>query len=43
VSRLEPGGSPDEAVRLADEAMYRAKSQVVARNVMVADRQMPWR
>ena len=43
VSRLEPGGNPDEAVRLADEAMYRAKSQVVARNVMVADRQAPWR
>ena len=43
VHRLEPGGNPDEAVRLADEAMYRAKSQVVARNVMVADRQAPWR
>jgi diguanylate cyclase (GGDEF)-like protein len=39
VSRLEPGGNPDEAVRLADEAMYRAKSAVVTRNVMVADRQ----
>ena len=39
VSRLEPGGNPDEAVRLADEAMYRAKSQVVTRNVMVAERQ----
>ena len=42
VSRLEPGGNPDEAVRLADEAMYRAKSLIVARNVMVADRQTPW-
>ena len=39
VSRLEPGGNPDEAVKLADEAMYRAKAEVVARNVMVADRQ----
>ena len=39
VSRLEPGGNPDEAVKLADEAMYRAKTEVVARNVMVADRQ----
>ena len=39
VSHLEPGGNPDEAVRLADEAMYRTKAQVDARNVMVADRQ----
>jgi diguanylate cyclase (GGDEF)-like protein len=39
VSRLEPGGNPDEAVKLADEAMYRSKSQAGARNVMVADRQ----
>lgn len=39
VSRLEPGGNPDEAVKLADEAMYRSKAQAGARNVMVADRQ----
>jgi diguanylate cyclase (GGDEF)-like protein len=39
VSRLEPGGDPDEAVKLADEAMYRSKAQAGARNVMVADRQ----
>lgn len=39
VSHLEPGGNPDEALRLADEAMYRTKAQVDARNVMVADRQ----
>ncbi len=37
VSRLEPGGSPDEAVRLADEAMYRAKPHTGARHVMAAD------
>jgi diguanylate cyclase (GGDEF)-like protein len=39
VSRLEPGGNPDEAVKAADEAMYRAKNQSGARSVMVADRQ----
>ena len=37
VSRLEPGGNPDEAVRLADEAMYRAKPHTGARHVMAAD------
>ncbi|MBY0493921.1 MAG: diguanylate cyclase [Cyanobacteria bacterium] len=39
VSRLDPGGNPDEAVKLADEAMYRSKAQRGARSVMVADRQ----
>lgn len=37
VSRLEPGGNPDEALRMADEAMYRKKPNAGARNVMVAD------
>ena len=37
VSRLEPGGNPDEALKLADEAMYRKKSTSGARKVMVAD------
>jgi len=37
VHRLEPGGNPDEAVRLADEAMYRAKPHTGARHVMAAD------
>jgi diguanylate cyclase (GGDEF)-like protein len=37
VSRLDPGGNPDEALRLADEAMYRKKPNAGARNVMVAD------
>lgn len=41
VSRLEPGGVPDEAVRAADESMYRAKAQVASRSVMVADWQRP--
>jgi diguanylate cyclase (GGDEF)-like protein len=36
VSVLEPGGSPDQALRAADEAMYRAKPSG-ARKVMVAD------
>ena len=39
ISRLEPGGNPDEAVKLADEAMYRSKAHAGARGVMVADRQ----
>ena len=39
VSRLEPGGNPDEAVKLADDAMYRSKAQSGARSVMLADRQ----
>ena len=39
VSRLDPGGNPDEAVKLADEAMYRSKAQAGARSVMLADRQ----
>ena len=39
VSRLEPGGNPDDALKQADEAMYRSKAAVVTRNVMVADRQ----
>jgi diguanylate cyclase (GGDEF)-like protein len=37
VSRLDPGGNPDEALRAADEAMYRVKPNAGARNVMVAD------
>lgn len=37
VSRLDPGGNPDEALRAADEAMYRTKPNAGARNVMVAD------
>jgi len=37
VSRLEPGGNPDEAVKLADEAMYRSKNHSGPRHVMVAD------
>ena len=37
VSRLEPGGNPDEAVRMSDEAMYRAKPNTGARHVMAAD------
>jgi diguanylate cyclase (GGDEF)-like protein len=39
VSRLEPGGNPDEALKSADEAMYRAKHESGPRSVMVADRQ----
>jgi diguanylate cyclase (GGDEF)-like protein len=37
VSRLDPGANPDEALRMADEAMYRKKPNAGARNVMVAD------
>ena len=37
VSRLEPGGNPDEALKVADEAMYRKKSTSGARKQMVAD------
>lgn len=37
VSRLDPGGNPDEALRMADEEMYRKKPNAGARNVMVAD------
>ena len=37
ISRLEPGGSPDEALKAADESMYRAKPKTAVRNVMVAD------
>lgn len=37
VSRLDPGGNPDEALRAADEAMYRTKPNAGAKNVMVAD------
>jgi len=37
VSRLDPGENPDEALRAADEAMYRTKPNAGARNVMVAD------
>lgn len=37
VSRLEPGGNPDEALRLADHAMYRVKPESGVRHVMVAD------
>jgi diguanylate cyclase (GGDEF)-like protein len=37
VSRLDPGGNPDEALKLADEAMYRKKSTSGARKQMVAD------
>ena len=41
VSRLEPGGNPDEALKVADEAMYRKKANSGATKVMVADWQKP--
>jgi diguanylate cyclase (GGDEF)-like protein len=41
VSRLDPGGNPDEALKTADEAMYRKKANSGARKVMVADWQKP--
>ena len=41
VSFLNPGDSPDEALRAADEAMYRSKPHTGARKVMVADWQQP--
>ena len=37
MSRLEPGGNPDDALKAADESMYRSKPQTAVRNVMVAD------
>lgn len=37
VSTLSPGGDPEEALRAADEAMYRSKPTTGARKVMVAD------
>jgi diguanylate cyclase (GGDEF)-like protein len=41
VSVLNPGGNPEEALRAADEAMYRSKPHTGARKVMVADWQQP--
>jgi diguanylate cyclase (GGDEF)-like protein len=37
VSVLEPGGNPEDALRAADEAMYRSKPHTGARKIMVAD------
>lgn len=37
VSVLAPGGNPEDALRAADEAMYRSKPHTGARKVMVAD------
>ena len=37
VSRLEPGANPDDALKSADESMYRAKAHSASRSVMVAD------
>jgi diguanylate cyclase (GGDEF)-like protein len=37
VSTLDPGGNPEDALRRADEAMYREKPHTGARKVMAAD------
>ena len=42
IGRLEPGGNPEEALREADEAMYRAKRKRAPARARETAPQLPW-